>query len=68
MSDVEIPMCFESAHIVPILFLKKLHFITLLLIGPRGPSQATRLSWKVDFLHGAIQFKIHVHVFVLHLN
>ena len=46
MSDVELPMRFESAHCVPKLF-KFLHFGTSLLIaydGPRGPSQATRLS------------------------
>ena len=46
MSDVELPMCFESAHSVPKLF-KFWHFVTSSLIaydGPRGPSQATRLS------------------------
>ena len=46
MSDVELPMCFESAHSVPILF-KFWHFVMSSLIaydGPWGPSQATRLS------------------------
>ena len=39
MSDVELPMRFESAHSVPKLF-KFLHFVTSLLIaydGPRAP-------------------------------
>ena len=43
---MELPMCFESAHSVPKLF-NFLHFVTSLQIaydGPRGPSQATRLS------------------------
>ena len=46
MSDVELLMCFESAHSVPKLF-KFWHFVTSSLIaydGPWGPSQATRLS------------------------
>ena len=46
MPDVELPMCFESAHSVPKLS-KFLHFATSLLIaydGPGGPSRATRLS------------------------
>ena len=46
LSDVELPMCFESAHIVPKLF-NCFHFVTTLRIAydePRGPSQATRLS------------------------
>ena len=51
MSDVELPMCFESAHSVPKLF-KFWHFVTSSLIandGPRGPSQATRLSKHKNF-------------------
>ena len=43
---VELPMRFESAHSVPKLF-KFMHCVTSVLIaydGPRGPSQATRLS------------------------
>ena len=45
MSDVELPMWFDSAHSVPKLF-KFWNFVTSSLIafdGPRGPSQATRL-------------------------
>ena len=52
MSDVELPMCFESAHSVPKLF-KILHFVTSLQIaydGPRGPFQATRLSKHKNFV------------------
>ena len=52
MSDVELPMCFESAHGVSKLF-NFLHFVTLLQIvydGPRGPSQATRLSKHKNFV------------------
>ena len=50
MSDVELPMRFESAHSVTKLF-KFLHVVTSLLITydrprdrPRGPSHTTRLS------------------------
>ena len=46
MSDVELPMRFESAHSVTKLF-KFLHVVTSLLITydrPRGPYHATRLS------------------------
>ena len=52
MSDVEFPMRFESGHSVPKVF-KFLHFVTSLLIaydGPRGPSQATRLSKHKNFV------------------
>ena len=45
-------MRFELAHSVPKLF-KFLHFVTSLLIaydGPRGPSQATRLSKHKNFV------------------
>ena len=45
-------MRFELAHSVPKLF-KFLHFVTSLLIaydGPRGPSQATRLSRHKNFV------------------
>ena len=52
MSDVELPMRFELVHSVPKLF-KFLHFVTSLLIaydGPRGPSQATRLSKHKNFV------------------
>ena len=53
MSDVELTMRFELAHSVPKLF-KFLHFVTSLLIaydGPRGPSQATRLSKHKKLSH-----------------
>ena len=52
MSDVELPMYFESAHSVPKLF-KFWQFVTSLLFaydGPRGPSQATRLSKHKNFV------------------
>ena len=45
-------MRFELAHSVPKLF-EFLHFVTSLLIaydGPRGPSQATRLSKHNNFV------------------
>ena len=52
MSDVELPMCFESAPSVPKLF-NFWHFVTWSLIaydGPRGPSQANRLSTHKNFV------------------
>ena len=68
MPDVELLMCFESAHIVPKLF-KFWHFVTSLRIaydGPRGPSQATLLSkhnncvsYKKSLSADGIQTKDH---------
>ena len=68
MSDVELPMCFESAHSVPKWF-KFGQFVTSVLIaydGPRGPPQATRLSkhknvvsCKKSFSADGIQTKYH---------
>ena len=52
MYDVELPMCFESAHSVPKLF-KVSQFVTSVLIAydePRGPSKATRLSKQKNFV------------------
>ena len=58
MSDVELPMWFESAHIVPKL-CKFWHFVTSSLIaydGPRGPSQATPLSKNENFVSDTKSF------------
>ena len=52
MSDVGLPLCFESAQSVPKLFNFS-HVVTSLLIaydGPRGPSQAARLSKHKNFV------------------
>ena len=58
MSDVELPMWFESAHSVPKL-CKFWHFVTSSLIayiGPRGPSQATPLSKYENFVSDTKSF------------
>ena len=58
MSDVELPMCFELAHSVPKLF-NFLHSVTSLQIaydGPRGPSQAIRLSKHKNCVSCATSF------------